>query len=305
MKILVTGGAGFIGSHLVDALIKRKHRVVVVDDLSVGLRRNVNPKARFIKLAVQDKKLKTVFSSNKFDFVFHLAAQKNLQVSKEEPMHDAETNIMGGINVIESVQKYKCKKIVFYSSAAIYDAFANPPNYENDVPQPITPYGIAKLSIERYIEHSGICYTNLRPSNVYGSRQDAYGEGGVVAIFCSNLARAKQSKIFNTGRQTRDFIYVDDVVAATIACMRHGHNQTINISTNRETSVNKLYATLVKIADTSQRPRRGIYLEEQQRSALNNSRAKRVLHWKPKKQLNQGLTKTYHWFHEQYEKKIT
>lgn len=297
--ILVTGGAGFIGSHLVDALIAKKHRVVVVDDLSVGLKRNVSPRAIFHKQDITKPGLKNIFQKYRFKYIYHLAAQKNLQVSKEQPLHDAEVNIMGTIRVVQLAKKFHVQKFMFYSTAAVYDPDAPPPNKETDTPQPVTPYGIGKYTSELYIQQGGVPYMILRLSNVYGPRQDAYGEGGVVAIFATRMCQQKPCKIYNTGNQTRDYIYVGDVVSASLAVMRHAGNITVNVSTGRETTVNKLHQMLQYISDTDI-PATRARVSEQYRSALYPNRAKQILGWKAQIPLKQGLTKTYKWFTKEY-----
>ncbi|MFA5029988.1 MAG: NAD-dependent epimerase/dehydratase family protein [Patescibacteria group bacterium] len=295
-RILVTGGAGFIGSHLVDALIKKNHHVTVVDDLSVGKRKFVNGKAAFCKIKIQSALLKTVFQKGKFDYVFHLAAQKNLQYSKSHPVEDAETNILGSLNVITESVKHHVKKIVFYSTAAVYNSNDTPPNRESDVENPATPYGIAKYTIEKYLQASQMNYSIMRLSNVYGPRQDSEGEGGVVAIFCKKLAQGKPPYIFNSGNQTRDFIFVGDVVRASLKALTRGKRDYFNVSTDQETTINKLFATLSTISKQHIMPYRGKKVQEQCRSALANTKAKRILGWFPKTTLATGLKETYHWF---------
>lgn len=300
-RILVTGGAGFIGSHLVDYLIKNKHTVVVLDDLSVGLKQNLNRSSQFVRMKVQDLRVYSIFLKYKFDFVYHLAAQKNLQYSKVNPVEDAQTNIIGSLRVLEAAKKNKVKKIIFFSSAAVYDAHQLPPNREDDALNPETPYGISKRTIEDYIQNSGLPFLILRPSNVYGPRQDGSGEGGVVAIFCENLVHGKRSLIFNKGNQTRDFVYVDDVVRAAVLGLHKNAQGIVNVSTSHETSVKKLYAALKTISVKKTEPRYGKRVTEQFRSALSNSLSKRLLHWKPAFSLYDGLADTYHWFKAQYE----
>jgi len=311
MRILVTGGAGFIGSHLVDALIKRKHRVVVVDDLSVGLRRNVNPKARFIKLAVQDKKLKTVFSSNKFDFVFHLAAQKNVRISVDNPVFDAEVNIVGSLNLLEQCRKFKIKKFIFMSTGgAIYGDTASIPTRETHSEDPISPYGVAKLAIDKYLHYYhtvfGLQYVSLRLANIYGPRQDPKGEAGVVAIFFDRILKNLQPVINGNGKQTRDYVYVGDVVKAGILALQPPVKGIYNIGTAKETSVNSLFAHIRKISNSKFDQKHAPALAcEQQRSCLSAGKFRKQVGWRPMFDLPQGLALTYNWFKERYEKKAT
>jgi len=291
-KILVTGGAGFIGSHLVDALVD-KHKVTVLDDLSVGKKVYINKKATFKKGKIQSITIQSFIEKGKFDIIYHLAAQKNLQYSKSHPVEDAETNIIGSLRLIDSAKKYGIKKFIFYSTAAVYDPKSKPPNKESETPNPATPYGVAKRVIEKYLEISDLPFTILRLSNVYGPRQDAEGEGGVVAIFCKSFAEGKAPHIYNSGKQTRDFVYVVDVVSASVRVMHVRWNGVVNISTNKETDINTLFTRLGSITKKPLEPRRGKKVPEQIRSRMSNSKAKRVLGWTPKTTLQVGLKQTY------------
>lgn len=299
--ILVTGGAGFIGSHLVDALVAKKHRVIVVDDLSVGRRAHIHTHALFHKLDITTVRVRNIFQKYRIDVVYHLAAQKDLQISKQEPVFDTEVNVLGSVRMLDLAKRHSVKKVIFFSTAAVYNPEARPPNKESDVCAPVTPYGIAKYATELYVKHSGVPYTILRLSNVYGPRQDTRGEGGVVAVFSACMARRKQCVINNTGRQTRDYIYVGDVVDAALKSLRRGHNQTLNISTGKETSVQALFTTLQTVAHTNTRPGHRT-VAEQYRSALQNNQARRVLNWRPRQDLATGLSLTYPWFKETYAK---
>ncbi|MCH7492246.1 NAD-dependent epimerase/dehydratase family protein [Patescibacteria group bacterium] len=296
MKVLVTGGAGFIGSHLVDALVKNKHTVTVVDDLSEGKKKYVNNKAYFIRKKIQHPSIVNVLSQRKITIVYHLAAQKNLQVSKLDPVADAEINIIGSLRLISGAKKYGIKKFIFYSTAAVYNPGHLPLSKETDQVMPVTPYGIAKRAAEQYLEHSGLKYTILRLPNVFGPRQDAGGEGGVVAVFCSAFAKKKPAYINNSGHQTRDFIYVADVVTGSLLAIKKGHNQIINISTGREVTINKLYDTCKQVSGTSINSKKGQRVKEQLRSALSNNLAKRALGWRPTTSFKDGIAKTYLWF---------
>jgi len=283
----------------VDELLKKKHKVFVVDDLSVGKKEFLNSHAKFAKMKIQAPQLLKLFRKESFEYVYHLAAQKNLQYSKEHPVEDAETNIVGSLRVIEAAKKFNVRKIIFYSTAAVYNPDSTPPNKESDTLQPITPYGIAKSVIESYLQISRLSYTVLRLSNVYGPRQDADGEGGVIAVFCKKLANKKPPQIYNTGRQTRDYIYVADVVKASLRSMTKGNNEILNISTGKETTVNSLYKTLAHLSNTHITAIRGKKVTEQIRSSLANTKAKNILTWSPSINLNLGLQKTYNWFIEQ------
>lgn len=301
-KVLVTGGAGFIGSHLVDALVK-KHQVTIIDNLSTGQKKYINKKAKFIKVDIRSKKILDIFKKGKFDYVFHLAAQKNLQYSKTHPVEDADINILGSLNIVNAAVQTKVKKIIFYSTAAVYDAKAKPPNKETDAPNPSTPYGVAKRVVEKYLEISTLQYTILRLANVYGPRQDKAGEGGVIAIFCEHIAKNTRPSIYNSGNQTRDFIYVDDVVRASIKSLQVNKNTSINISTNKEVSVKTVFKEILSISKKNITFKKGITIQEQQRSALANTRAKKELNWKREIDLKDGLLLTYNWFKEKNDKK--
>jgi len=310
-KILVTGGAGFIGSHLVDELIRKKHQVVVADDLSVGLRSNVNPKARLIKLAIQDKKLKSVFSANKFDIVYHLAAQKNVRISVDNPVFDAEVNILGSLNLLEQCRKFKIKRFIFMSTGgAIYGDTTSIPTRETHSEDPISPYGVAKLAIDKYLHYYHtvfrLQYVSLRLANIYGPRQDPEGEAGVVAIFFDRILRNLQPVINGTGKQTRDYVFVDDVVRACLCGMRPSVQGIFNIGTEHETSVNRLFTHIKKISKSQLHQKHvPALVGEQQRSCLSARKFKKQTGWRPTIDLFRGLVLTYNWFHEQYEKKVT
>lgn len=241
-KILVTGGAGFIGSHLVDALVEKKHQVVIVDNLSTGKKSNLNPKAKFYKLDIANYKLGEIFKREKPDYVFHLAAQINVRKSIADPIADAKTNVLGSLNLLENCKKYKVKKIIFSSSGgAIYGDTAIIPTPETVIPHPQSPYAIAKFTIEQYLDFYykvyGLKYTILRYANVYGPRQDAHGEAGVISIFTERIKCNQPIIINGDGKQTRDFVYVDDVVKANLAATTKGSSTFYNIGTGVETDI--------------------------------------------------------------------
>lgn len=243
-NIIVTGGAGFIGSHLVDRLVNLNHNVTVLDNLSTGSGRNINKKAIFINGTVTDN-LSSIFEKGKFDYVYHLAAQVNLRHSINEPALDAKTNIYGSLKIIEAACKHKVKKIIFASTGgAIYSPSAILPWTTKTLCDPQSPYGLAKLTVERYLEIAqkihGLKSTILRYSNVYGPRQNSHGEAGVVAIFIDNILANKDIKIFGDGNQTRDFVYVEDVINANVMALRDDVVGVFNVCTNTEVSVNQI-----------------------------------------------------------------
>ena len=303
MKILVTGGAGFIGSNIVDELIEKKHKVVIVDNLATGNIKNVNKKAKFYKVSVCDKKkIDEIFKKEKIDIVIHHAAQLDVRKSVADPCFDADVNIKGALNILEACKNTKVKKIIFASSGGtIYGECGSKAPDEKAFANPLSPYGVAKLSVEHYIkaysELYGLKYTILRYANVYGPRQDTNGEAGVVAIFIGRMAQNKEFFIFGDGKQLRDYVYVKDVVSANIKSLTKGNNEVINIGTNKTTSVTKLAQELSKIIGYKNKPvfkpkRNG----ELFKSFLNISKAKKVLGWEPKVDIIKGLKNTVEYF---------
>ncbi len=306
MNILVTGGAGFIGSHLVDGLIAEGHHVIIVDNLSTGSRKNLNPKAVFYEEDIRHTDaLDRIFADEQVQIVFHEAAQTLVPYSMEHPKEDAELNIMGLINVLDMCRKYHVEKIIFSSSAAVYGDNLNVPLKEDQPLMPTSFYGLTKVTAEKYIQlyHDvfGLSYAILRYSNVYGERQGSHGEGGVVYVFSKALAQGKNLTIFGDGEQSRDFIYVKDVARANIKAMDAAVPSGIyNVSTAIETTINALKEILLYFSrvpvQVSYADARGgdIY-----RSALDNTAAKQVLQWKPATKLLQGLQTTYSYFVEE------
>jgi UDP-glucose 4-epimerase len=306
--ILVTGGAGFIGSHLVDALIERGHRVVVIDNLSTGKKENINKKAKFYKIDVCSPKIGEIFKKEKPEIVFHLAAQINVRKSVENPLFDAKVNILGSLNVIQNFVQLRTSNIkhptfIFASTGgAIYGDAKKIPTPENYPANPISPYGISKLAVENYLkfykENFGLKFISLRFSNVYGPRQDPKGEAGVVAIFIEKLLKGERPTIFGDGNQTRDFIFVEDAVSACLKAMEYkGEKEIFNIGTGIETSINKLYEILSKLLKTKIKPKYALEKSgDLKRSCLDISLAKRELKWEPRYNLEKGLEKTINFF---------
>ncbi len=295
MKILVTGGAGFIGSHIVDKLIELGEEVLIVDNLSTGKKENVNKKAKFYEQDICSEKLESIFKKENFNSVIHQAAQASVITSIEKPDFDAKVNILGSINLLECCRKFSVSRIVYASSAAIY---GNPHYLSVNEKHPIAPssaYGVSKYFPELYLRLYnslyGLSYAALRYSNVYGPRQDPHGEAGVVAVFSNNLANNRKSTIFGDGRQTRDFIHVNDVAEANVAALKSNACGEFNISTNKETSVNELYEKMQKIAG---KKIPAVYAEKRKgeilRSVLDNGKAIEKLDWKPKIGIDDGLT---------------
>ena len=249
MNILVTGGAGFIGSHIADAYIAEGHNVIIVDNLSGGVLENVNPKAKFYQLDVRSEKLEDVFQKEKIDVVNHLAAQMDVRRSVSDPKFDASVNVLGGLNIFESARRHRVKKIIFSSTGgAIYGEQDYFPADEEHPTRPISPYGISKLCIEKYLFYYktvfGINYIVLRYANVYGPRQNPHGEAGVIAIFCNKMLKGEQPVINGYGKQTRDYTFVGDVVKANLLALKYDGSNIYNIGTGIEADVNKLFLEL-------------------------------------------------------------
>ena len=299
MKVLVTGGAGFIGSHIVDQLLAEGHQVVVVDDLSTGSLDNVNPQASFVRLSVLDGELLGLFEREKFDAALHLAAQTIVGSSLEHPDIDARVNVLGTLQVLEGCRQHGVERIIFASTAAVYGDVTELPVPEEAPGQPASFYGLSKLTAERYIQmyHAlyGLNYLILRYANVFGERQGDRGEGGVVSIFAGCLCRNNRLNIYGDGGQTRDFVYVGDVAAANVAAVTTPQtNRILNISSQTETSVNELASLFAEIAGEAACPayhpaRSGDIL----RSTLRNREACAALDWQPRIGLREGLERTY------------
>ncbi|MFZ5876754.1 MAG: NAD-dependent epimerase/dehydratase family protein [Nitrospirota bacterium] len=304
MRILVTGGAGFIGSHLVDRLIEEGHEVSIVDDLSTGKKKNLNPKAEFYKLDILSPKIERVFSKQRPEAMFHLAAQMDVRRSVKDPIFDGQVNILGTVNLLEQAVKIGTKRVIFASSGgAIYGEQERFPAAEDHPTHPVSPYGISKLAAEHYLYYYGKTYglqwTSLRFGNVYGPRQDPFGEAGVVAIFTLKLLQNEQPVINGTGKQTRDYIAVDDVVEANMAVLNSGVNDTFNVGTGRETSVNQLFHLLAEAVGSPTKERFGPERRgEQLRSCLDAAKLFRAAEWEPRLSLADGLKRTVEYFRE-------
>jgi UDP-glucose 4-epimerase len=301
MRIVVTGGAGFIGSHLVDRLVGDGHAVTVVDDLSSGKRSNVNRRAALRVIDVVSPRLGKIFTAFRPNAVFHLAAQKNIRTSFDSPLFDARVNILGSLRVAECARASGTKILIFPSTAGVYPAEGNMPIPETARVDPASPYAIAKLATEQYLDFFhrifGIRTVTLRYANVYGPRQDPGGEAGVVAIFIEKLMRHKPMVVNGRGTQTRDYVYVDDVVSANIAALTHAVHGQFNIGTGRETSVNQLVRTLAAVSGRRGAVRHGPAIRgEVPRNALDARRARRYLGWTPSMRLDEGLRRTLEWF---------
>ncbi len=294
-KVIVTGGAGFIGSHIVDELINKNYQVAVIDNLITGNRSNLSDNIPFYHIDIKEKEhLETVFSKESPDIVIHLAAQTSVGDSVNRPSYDGHNNILATINILDCCKNYKVKKLIFASSAAVYGHTEHLPIKETNPLKPLSFYGLSKLTAEEYIQlYSKIFdlpYTILRFSNVYGERQNSHGEAGVISIFINQALKQEPVTIFGDGLQTRDFIYVKDVAAANIAAIENGLNDTFNISSNTRTSVNEV---LKVISDINRKEfikihhpfKPGEIIDSQ----LCNDKAINSLKWNPKYSLIEGL----------------
>ena len=314
-KVLVTGGAGFIGSHVVDGYLQQGWKVVVVDDLSSGKKENLNEKAKFYQMDIADKRLDKIFAEEKFNLVNHHAAQIDVRVSVKKPMFDAEVNILGTLNLLNNCIKHRVSNFVFISSGGVvYGEPTDLPVDEHYPKNPLSPYGVSKHTIEHYLHYYrktyGLNYLSLRYGNVYGPRQDPYGEAGVIAIFTQQMLRGKRPKIFGDGEQLRDYIHVSQVVNINLLASHEikslnerkpgsPDDLAYNVGTGKGSSVNLLYQLLAEITGFKGKPiaapeRKG----EIRRIFLNTDKAKKELDWQPQLALREGLEKTVDWFKE-------
>jgi len=311
-KILVTGGAGFIGSHVVDAFVAAGHRVAVVDNLATGKRARVNPDARLYVIDLRSHRLAEVFEAERPDVVAHLAAQAAVGRSVRDPVFDASVNILGGLNLLNCCRRFGVGRIIYSSSGgAGYGDTDVLPTPEDHPTQPASPYGITKVTVEMYVSAwgslFGISGVSLRYANVYGPRQDPEGEAGVVAIFCRRLLTGQTPIINGDGEQTRDYVYVEDVAAANLRVLECPDvTGSVNIGTGIETSVNELCRTLALTASLDVTPEHGPARPgEQRRSCLSPALAQRRLGWTPNVPLREGLVRTFDFFNKELNRETT
>ena len=306
MKILVTGGAGFIGSHLVDRLIQHGHEVVVVDNLVTGYKHNLNPRAKFYEISLLDSSLGEIFQREKPDIVNHHAAQNDVRRSNADPVFDAQHNIIGSIRLIQHCIEHGVKKMIYASSGGtVYGEPIYLPVDETHPIAPISPYGISKHSVEHYLflaaANAGLNYTVLRYANIYGPRQHPHGGAGVIAIFTESMLKGISPTIFGDGSSTRDYLFMSDAVEANLLALTGGDREIYHVSSGIEISLNELFCQLkqtlvsslgcediIKMSPVYAEPRLG----EIHRIALNPEKIERDLGWKPQTSLQDGLAQT-------------
>ena len=296
-RVLVTGGAGFVGSHIVDGLLARGHNVLVVDDLSSGTRSNLSQDAEFVDLDVADDALVGVAKAFRPDVISHLAAQASVPVSMSNPGLDARVNILGGLNVLRAAMETDCEQVVYFNTGgALYGEPEYLPCDEDHPIRPISAYGLSKWTSECYFRTmlpDSIPLKVLRPANIYGPRQDPHGESGVIAIFARRMLKGEQVTINGDGEHTRDYVYVGDVGEAHDLAMSHDESFVANIGTGMGTSVNEVFRHLQKVTGNDSPPEYGPPRPGDVRHiALESSRAKLLLGWEPKVRLLEGLQET-------------
>ncbi|HEX6489324.1 MAG TPA: NAD-dependent epimerase/dehydratase family protein [Candidatus Dormibacteraeota bacterium] len=301
MTVLVTGGAGFIGSHLVDALVARGEEVLVVDDLSSGSQRNLNPRAEFEMIDIRSEQAARLIRERGPRAICHLAAQVSVSRSVREPLLDADVNVAGTLNLVVAAAEVGCRFVFASTGGAIYGAAKRIPTPEDEPAWPVSPYGIGKLAAEHYLhgfrEQAGLSYAALRYANVYGPRQDPHGEAGVVAIFSRALIDGRTPTIHGPGTDTRDYVFVGDIVAANLAALESDRAGHYNIGSGVQTDVNTLLERIAAALGVEARaehgpPRAG----DVRASALDAGLAERELGWRPLVTLEEGLRETAEWF---------
>ncbi|HTO94194.1 MAG TPA: NAD-dependent epimerase/dehydratase family protein [Bacteroidota bacterium] len=303
MNILVTGGAGFIASHIVDAYVGLGHSVTVIDDLSTGKKENLNPKAKFCRADIRDAaSVRRVFEEGKFALINHHAAQMDVRRSVADPVFDASVNIQGILTLMEAAVATGVRRVIFASSGgAIYGEQDRFPADETHATRPISPYGVAKLATEEYLYYyravHGVDSVCLRYANVFGPRQNPEGEAGVVAIFASKMLKGEQPVINGDGKQTRDYVFVADVVKANVLALGHTRSDVFNVGTGIESDVNRLFTALRTSTGSSCSEIHGEAKKgEQSRSVLDNGKIRRELGWKQDVSLDEGIARTVEFF---------
>lgn len=298
MKILVTGGAGFIASHIVDKYIELGHTVHIIDNLSTGKRENLNPEASFYELDINSEETRDLILKEKYDIISHHAAQMNVRLSVSNPLYDAKSNILGTLNIMEAAKDSGVKKVIFASSGGtVYGEQEKLPSVEEDEARPCSPYGIGKLSVEKYLfyyqEVYGIKFIAHRYGNVYGRRQNPEGEAGVVAIFIDKMLKGEQPIINGDGLITRDYIYIDDVIEANVIALREEVEGIYNVTTGREITVNNIFKSIKDILKVNTEEKHGpAKAGEQRRSVCSYEKYQKMHGFQPKFTFEQGLALT-------------
>jgi UDP-glucose 4-epimerase len=305
MKFLIAGGAGFIGSHLTDKLIKKGNKVIVIDNLSGGKKENLNPKARFYKIDFGSPAVAKILKKERPEIVFHYAAQINVVKSIKDPKNDARNSYLGTIQFLDGCRKVGVKRVIFASSVGVFGDSKNLPLKENEPLNPLSPYSVNKLAIEKYLnfcQHMDwLGFVCLRYANVFGPRQKSAGEGGVVAIFTDCVLKGKRPTIFGNGRQTRDFLYVDDAVTSAISAIGAAPGSIYNVGANKETNVKNLLELICLKTGKSIKPVFSSFRQgEIIRSRVDYSKIKRDLDWQPKYSLEKGIEETIGWFKNKF-----
>jgi UDP-glucose 4-epimerase len=307
MKVLVTGGAGFAGSHIVDELICSGHDVVVVDNLVNGSPGNVNPQAKFIEMDVLDPQLHAVIEAEEIEAIVHQAAQIKVPLSIKDPQYDAQVNIMGTIHLLEAMRKFGLKKFVYAGSAASYGFPQYLPLDEEHPLNPLSFYGLSKKVNEEYIRmyHDlfQVPYVILRYANIYGPRQGASGEGGVISIFMNRMLRGEQVIIEGEGTATRDYIYIGDVAKCVVEATVNDVQGTYNVSTESQVSVNELFDVMKKLTGYEKEPFHGpARIGDIDHSVMANGKLRKAMNWRPETSLEEGLAKTIAWGREELKR---
>jgi UDP-glucose 4-epimerase len=298
MRILVTGGAGFIGSHLVDRLIQEGHEVVVVDDLSSGKEENINPRAKFYRMDIGNSQLKEIFAQENPEIIYHLAAQVSVTKAVADPLWDAQINILGSLNLLELAHQYKINKFIYASTGgAVYGEPEYIPVDENHRIAPLSPYGVSKFIVEKYISvyshNYGLKYTILRYPNVYGPRQEPHGEAGVVAIFSQQMLAHITPTIFGDGSKTRDYVYVEDIVEANILSLYQGDGEVFNLGWSQEITDYTIFDEVRQALGYSGEPQyESKRPGEIDNIALKAEKIREALGWSPRVSLSEGIKRT-------------
>lgn len=302
MRILVTGGAGFIASHVVDTYLNAGHEVMVMDDLSTGRRENINPHAKFFEVDIRSDEARNIIIDEKPEIINHHAAHIHVGRSVENPRHDADINIFGSLNLLAAAkQAGSIQHVIFAATGGAMYGPKPTPFEETMIPQPLSPYGISKRAVELYLffyqETYGIGFTSLRYANVYGPRQNPFGEAGVISIFLDKLKNNLQPVINGDGKQTRDYVYVGDVARANLLALEKRPSGEFNIGTTIETDVNEIYVLVRQAAQSAIEAQHGpARAGEQPTSSLDYSKAKAILGWQPEVSLDQGIVETAAYF---------